>query len=134
MKKPFIIILVFFFAVSCDFDDSDKIMDEKTYENVFIELAFLDQYDEKLLNDITRDELRDTIFDHYGVTKEQFRISHEHYQSQVEKQLERIDRIGQRIRDERDKVNEADRKYKESLREKSDSLKRDSLNQDERNR
>lgn len=134
MKKPFIIILVFFFAVSCDFDDSDKIMDEKTYEDVFIELAFLDQYDEKLLNDITRDELRDTIFDHYGVTKEQFRISHEHYQSQVEKQLERIDRIGQRIRDERDKVNEADRKYKESLREKSDSLKRDSLNQDERNR
>ena len=121
----FIIILV---ITGCDFGNTDKIMDEETYETVFLELAILDQYEDKLLPESSKEEFREEIFEHYGVTSEQFRISHEHYQSQVEKQLERIDRIAERIRAERDKVNEAERKLNQLDEEGLDSLRQVSRN------
>ena len=123
IKRLIIPAIILVFASGCDFGSSDQIMDERTYEDIFIELAFLDQFDDKLLNDITKEEMREQIFDHYGVTSEEFKISHEHYQNQVDEQLERLQRIGERIRAERDKVNEAERKFKEANREDLDSLR-----------
>lgn len=123
IKRIIFLVLMTVFASGCDFGSSDKIMDEQTYEDIFIELAFLDQFDEKLLNDISKEEMRTQIFDHYGVTSEQFRIAHEHYQSRVDEQLDRLERIGERIREERDKVNEAERKFKEADKDELDSLR-----------
>ncbi|MEX0770616.1 MAG: DUF4296 domain-containing protein [Balneolaceae bacterium] len=51
-----------------------------------------------------RDSVMTGLFDRYGVTEDQFKRSHEYYQTQANDQKERIDRIRDRLREERGKI------------------------------
>jgi len=68
--------------------------------------------------------LQQIVYSHYGVTEEEFRISHEYYEQQVENQIERVREMSKILRAERDSVLVVDRKYQElESQEQADSLR-----------
>lgn len=125
-------LLVSFLFISCTGHSgpSEEMLSEEMYETLFIELAILNQMDDRVFNDITRSELKGRVFDHYGVTQEQFDLSHEYYQSRTETHLQRIERINNKLRDERDLISEAERVYNEKISEKQDTTAVDSVSAD----
>ena len=123
-----IIIFLLIFA-ACEDNKPEGLIDEQTYEKMFIELAIVNQYDRNLLEEgVTREDLRQQVFLHYGVSEEDFVISHEYYENNLDQQLERLERINKIIRDEREKITEAEEQYREQNRESVDSLRYRLLN------
>jgi hypothetical protein len=126
--KPLFIIFLLFF-VACEDKKPEGVIDEQTYKNMFIELAIVNQYDHNLLEEgTTRDDLRQKVYQHYGVSEEVFAISHEYYENNLDEQLERLERINEIIREEREKITEAEELYREQNRESVDSLRYRLLN------
>ncbi len=120
-------ILLLFSA--CTDSVPEQVIDEETYIKMFIEFAVVNQMDKNLLNDNqTRDDLRAKVYEHYGVSKEEFMISHEFYENDLDKQLERLERINQAIRDERDKISEAEEEHRLQNLEAPDSIRQRFLN------
>lgn len=69
----------------------ENLLKEDTYINLLIELQLLKSYQESIPPDSTDiDSLKNEIFDRYGATEQQFRISHDYYQIQVEEQRQRV--------------------------------------------
>lgn len=52
------------------------------------------------------DSLRQIVFDHYGVTAEQFKRSHRYYQEDIDGQLVRLDSLRARFDREERRINE----------------------------
>ncbi len=109
-------------------------VNEELYKTILIELAILNQMDKELLGERNKAELREEIFESYGVDEQNFSRSHEIYQSDIDAQMERVRDIQDRLQMERDAVQAAERKYREEkrpdpdeIREKIRSRTRDSL-------
>lgn len=113
MKRFSIFLLSAFLFAGCEPDTStpDELIDEETYERMFIEFAIINQLDQQLLKNSSKEELRNKVYQHYGVTEEEFRISHEYYEQNIDEQIERIQDINKMIRAERDSVQAIQRKY-----------------------
>lgn len=113
MRKFFIILAAFTLISGCEPETSneDEIIDEQTYEHMFIEFAIINQLDQRLLKNSSREELRNKVYQHYGVTQEEFRISHEYYEQNIDEQLERVKEINKILRAERDSVQAIQRRY-----------------------
>ena len=101
------ILALFLFsgAVACTGNVSDdppeKLIDEDTYINLLIELQLLKSYQESVPPDSTNiDSLKSLIFDRYDVSELRFRLSHNYYQKQVEKQRQRVVRAIDSLRKE----------------------------------
>jgi hypothetical protein len=126
MKKLAAVLSLMVLLAGCD--GNKDLLEEKIYEQLVLELAILNQLDEQYLTDIDKEELRRQIFEHYGVTEDKFRITHDHYQQNVAEQLERMEELGILLRRERDKVQEAEREYRQSTQLPPDSLRMRILN------
>lgn len=113
MKKFLLILLTGFLMTGCGPESpaSDELIDEETYERMFIEFAIINQLDQQLLHNTTREELQDKVYEHYGVTEEEFSVSHEYYEQNIEAQLERVKEINKMLRSERDSIQTIQRKY-----------------------
>lgn len=117
-------LLLLFPLTACQESEPEYLIDEDTYIMIFAELAIIDQYDPKLLKNRTREEMRDSVYQHYNVSKEDFRRSHEHYEENIDAQLNRIENMILFLKEERDEVNI----YERELRRKN-TLSADSLRQ-----
>lgn len=119
-----IILLITTFGCSSDSTPPDELIDEQTYQQMFMEFAIINQLDQQLLQNKSRDELRQTVYEHYGVTEEEFRISHEYYEQQIDDQLERVKEMSNTLRAERDSLLTIEREYEKlTTPEQVDSLR-----------
>jgi hypothetical protein len=103
---------------------------EETYKILLTELALLNQMNEMLLGEVPKEEKREMIFEHYNVTEEEFNRSHDIYQRDIERQMKRIEEVQTILRAERDSLQQAERRYRVSLRESPDTLRQRLLNRD----
>lgn len=114
----------------CGYESSapEELITEETYERMFIEFAIINQMDEQLLVNSSQEELRQMVYRQYGVTEEEFRISHEYYEQNVDDQLERVKEITRLMRSERDSVQTIQRQYEAvTTPEQLDSLRQSLL-------
>jgi hypothetical protein len=125
---PVLFILILFMAAACDEPVPPDLIPEETYKQMFVEFTIINQYDELLLQGRSREELRDKVYEHYGVTPEEFRNSHRYYESNIERQLKRIDEINLMMRAERDTLIEAEKRYHFNRRTPADTLRQRILN------
>lgn len=126
MKKIVVVFITFIALMGCDPSTPDELIDEETYEQMFMEFAIINQLDQNLLQYTTRDELRNKVYEYYGVTEQEFRVSHEYYESQVDQQIDRVLEMTNKLREERDTLNVIERKYREALRDgRVDSLRQE---------
>lgn len=123
MNKILPIFFVFIMLAACEPSKPDELIDENTYEQMFMEFIIINQMDENLLQNRSRDELREKIFEHYGVSEEEFRLSHEYYEQNIEEQVERVKEMTSQLREERDSLLTIQNKYEKALEEdRLDSL------------
>lgn len=117
MKRLFslTLIMVLTFA-ACSTSSPDNLLDEETYIKLFIELAVLDQYDPLLTEQKMRDELQEQILESYGVTFEEFRVSHDYYEKSLQDQIRRTERATQLLRAERDSIHQYENEYRNQKR------------------
>ncbi|PWN06421.1 DUF4296 domain-containing protein [Rhodohalobacter mucosus] len=101
------------------------VLEEEVYGDVLIELTIVNHMDESQLGDRTPAELRDSIFQKYGVTREEFRSAHDYYQRNMQNQMLRIEEYSDRLRAERDSIQEAEKQFRLNL--ETERI-RDSLN------
>lgn len=124
--RTFLFILlagIVFWGCGPESSAPNELIDEETYERMFIEFAIINQLDQQLLSNTSRDELRDKVYESYGVSEEEFRISHEYYEQNIDAQLERVQDINKILRAERDSVQVIQRKFEAIPPEKLDSLR-----------
>lgn len=125
MRKVLFVIVAGLIFWGCEPESSapDEIINEETYERMFIEFAIINQLDQQLLNNISQEELRSKVYESYGVSEDEFRISHEYYERNIEEQIERVKEINKILREERDSIQVIQRKFETTPREKLDSLR-----------
>jgi hypothetical protein len=90
---------------------------------MFAELAIIDQYDPNLLKNRTKEEIRDSVYQKYNVTKEDFRRSHNYYEEDIDSQLNRLEKVNLLLREERDAVDDLERDLRERNKLSADSLR-----------
>lgn len=112
----FFFIILSTALISCSTSPPENLLDEDTYINIFLELAILDQYDPLLLEQAAREEYQEKIFERYGITYEDFRISHNYYEQFIQDQIERTDRASQLLRAERDSIHQHENEYRNQKR------------------
>lgn len=126
MKKFLIAIILSITIFGCNSESTppDELIDEETYQQMFMEFAIINQLDQQLLQKRTQEELRQMVYEHYGVTEEEFRISHEYYELQIDEQLERAREMSKILRAERDSLIAIEREYEKlTTPEQVDSLR-----------
>ena len=123
-----ILLFALFLATSCSESKDPLLIDDQTYQNMFIEFAIINHMDEKLLRDTTAEELILKVYEHYGVTQEQFQYTHNYFESDITQQLLRMEDILARLRDEREMINEAADKHEKENRESEESMRQRILN------
>lgn len=113
--KPVFKILILLSALiqfsSCTEDKSELLINEETYKDVFLELIIANHLDTILLANTTHEELIDQIYDHYDVTPEQFRYTHDYFEQDIQKQANRMDQILIMLRMERERVDSLEHEY-----------------------
>lgn len=126
MKKLFFVIILLITVIGCSSESTppDELIDEQTYQQMFMEFAIINQLDQRLLKKRSQEEFRQMVYEHYDVTEEEFRISHEYYEQQVDEQLERVKEMSKILRAERDSLLTIEREYgKLTSPERIDSLR-----------
>lgn len=116
-------LLVLLSITGCEKNEPDFLIEEDTYILIFSELAIIDQYDSNLLNNRTKEDVRELVYQKYGITKEDFARSHEYYEEDIDAQLKRIEKVNLILREERDAVDDLERELKEKNRLSADSLR-----------
>jgi hypothetical protein len=122
------LLFALFLATSCLESKDQMLIDDQTYQNMFIEFAIINHMDEKLLRDTTAEELILKVYEHYGVTQEQFQYTHNYFESDITQQLLRMEEILARLRDEREMINEAAESHEKENRESEESMRQRILN------
>ena len=126
MKKLLFVLTLLIVLLGCSSESNppDELIDEQTYEQIFMEFAIINQLDKRILEDRSQEELRQLVYEHYDVTEEEFKISHEYYEQNVEEQLERVRDMSDILREERDSLVVIERKYgRVTTPEQADSLR-----------
>jgi DNA-binding ferritin-like protein len=119
------------FGCSSESSPPDELIDEQTYEQMFMEFAIINQLDQRLLQKTSQEQLRQLVYEHYNVTEEEFRISHEYYERQIDDQLERVKEMSRTLRTERDSLLAIEREYKKlTTPEQVDSLRQALFNKE----
>lgn len=102
----FLIFLILLTA-SCSTDDRpDDLIEEERYVQVFTELVVINQITDEQLGPVSRDYLTEQVFEKQGVTESQFDRTHQYYQRQPDRQLERISKVEEKLTRERDQFQE----------------------------
>lgn len=130
MRKilPIVFALAAIYGCGSESSEPEELIAEETYERMFIEFAIINQMDEQLFENRSQEELRQMVYSQYGVTEEEFRISHEYYEQNVDEQLERVKEITRLMQSERDSVQTIQRQYEAvTTPEQLDSLRQSLL-------
>ena len=115
MKKLLLIVTILLSFISCQKEEKpEDILSEEKYEQVFIELTIVDQMNEDLLDEMTRQGLRNEVFQEYEITEEDFNRSHRYYEQQVDDQIRRMEEVNLKLREVRDTLAALERSYKEA--------------------
>lgn len=133
MKRLLIAVIFLMITFGCSSESSppDELIDEQTYEQMFMEFAIINQLDQRLLQKTSQEQIRQLVYEHYNVTEEEFRISHEYYERQIDDQLERVKEMSRTLRTERDSLLSIEREYKKlTTPEQVDSLRQALLNKE----
>lgn len=109
--------------MSCNQGHSDKYLSEDIYKDLFLELAIANHMDTLLLVNTSREELIEQIFDHYDVTPEKFRRTHDHFEKDIEMQAKRMEQILVMLREERERIDKIEQEYNRQQYEPADSLR-----------
>lgn len=107
-------------SVSCSDRDTPKdLIDEDRYIKIFSQLVMVNQIMDDQLGEISRDYLVDQVFEQHNVTDDQFYRSHQYYQRQPGRQLERINRMEEKFKNERDQFQERLNQERQAKRDSS---------------
>lgn len=98
------ILILSVFMLSCTDSKPENLMPEDQYIDLFAELSVLNQLRDEQIEGISRDYLREQIFERHNTTEEIFRVSHNYYQRDAEKQTERIELVVKKVEKERDLI------------------------------
>lgn len=115
MKRLLAIIFLPLILMLSACSGEDEIMEEELYMNIVAEFSIINQMDDSAFRDLSREEKREAIYEHFGVTEEEFRISHDYYQSDVATQLTRMEAVAAMLRAERDSIQDAEREFRQKL-------------------
>lgn len=111
-------VLLTFLLSSCgDATAPENLMDEDRYVKVFSELVVINQLTDEQLGPVSREYLREQVYEKYNITDEQFSRSHRYYQQQPDKQYQRIDKIENLLTSERDIFQERLNQMKTEIRD-----------------
>lgn len=98
-----LLLTLLFFGVSCtDKEAPPDLIAENRYVEVFSHLVVINQITDEQLGEASRDSLIEQVFEEKGVSRDQFNRSHHYYQRQPDRQLNRIARVEEKIKRERD--------------------------------
>lgn len=125
MNNKLTVILLFLIAlliVSCgDPTAPEDLLEEDRYIDVFSELVVVNQIDEEQLDGVSREYLKEQVFEEYGVTKEQFERSHLYYQKQPEEHIRQLDMVEEQLTEQRDRFQD---RLNDDRKQLADSLTR----------
>ncbi len=97
----------------------ENLLEEDRYIAVFTELVVVNQIEEENLDGVSREYLKEQIFEEFGVTKEQFEQSHRYYQQNPEEHIRRLDKIEDILTEQRDRFQD---RLNEDRKQIADSL------------
>ena len=121
----FILATTLFFSSCGDPTAPEDLLEEDRYITVFSELLVINQIEQEQLDGVSREYLKEQVFDKHSVTREQFERTHRYYQQKPEQHLQRLDKIEDLLTNQRDRfqdrLNEDRKKIADSL-SISDSL------------
>jgi len=103
LSCSFLIFLALILISCSDPTAPEDLLDENRYVSVFSELLMINQIDEQQLNGVSRNYLKEQVFEEYDVTREQFERTHKYFQQQPEQQLQRLSKIEESLTQERDR-------------------------------
>ncbi|CAN5388833.1 hypothetical protein BH23BAC3_BH23BAC3_31620 [soil metagenome] len=109
IRRLYILLLVplLFVGVSCtDKEAPPGLIAEDRYVEIFTHLVVINQITDDQLGEASRDSLIELVFEQNAVSRDQFNRSHHYYQRQPDRQLERIARVEEKIKLERDDFQE----------------------------
>lgn len=98
---------------------SGDLLEEDLYLSVFSELLVINQLNEEQLGPVSREYLKEQVFEEYDVTREQFERTHRYFQQQPERQLQRLNKVEEIFTEERDRLQE---RLNEERKKIADSL------------
>lgn len=118
----FSLFLLFTFS-GCEENEPNFLIEEDTYILMFAELAIIDQYDPNLLKNETKEDIRNLVYQKYGVSKQDFRQSHKYYEEDIDAQLDRLEKVNLILREERDAIDQLERELIIENKLTADSLR-----------
>lgn len=98
----------------------EDLIEEPLYLDVLADLFFHERMINMRNAGHLSDSLKSRLFEYYEVTPGQFERSHDFYQRQTSRQLERIDRIEKIMQSERDTLEQLQREIREAERERAE--------------
>lgn len=113
MKKQYLILCFVLLGIACSNNDHiaekpDNLLNEEKYVDLLFEMQMLKVLQYYFPPQDTVDSLKRAIFDQYEVEEDSFIESHRYYQSHLDEQLERVDKVIERLKDEIQYFNEVD--------------------------
>jgi hypothetical protein len=93
MKHHVLFFLILLSVISCRHNPPEGVLPESDYEKIFIELRILSEYKMVTSDSIRARKLTDSIFKHYQIDAEQFKRSHEWYESDPRAHAKRLSRL-----------------------------------------
>jgi len=121
------VICLFLVAVQCNSlpEPPDELIPEETYLDLLTELTLTRNLISSRTAIHVEDSLRQELFHHYQVSREEFELSHAWYQRQPELQLARLDTINSRLRALRSQINEGQTEWERLQREQREMKEQD---------
>lgn len=106
-SKYILFVLLLFTGISCtDIEEPRDLISEDKYVEIFSQLVVINQINDEQLEEASRDSLIVHVFEEKGITRDQFNRSHHYYQRHPDRQLNRIKRVEEKIKSERDEFQE----------------------------
>jgi len=98
------LLMLFFMAItSCDKAEK-PLIDETTYESLLYESELIFALHIQTMDTVLTQSLLDSMWTKYNVTLEQFEQSHRLYERDVEKQLQRVMRVAEKLGNEHEEL------------------------------
>lgn len=115
----FILATALLFSSCGDPTAPEDLLEEDQYITVFSELLVINQIEQDQLDGVSREYLKEQVFDEHNVTREQFERTHRYYQQQPEQHLRRLDKIEDLLTNQRDRFQD---RLNEDRKQIADSL------------
>lgn len=121
MNRRLCLLLIFpfvFLTFACgDREAPEDLISENRYIEIFSQLVVINQITDEQLGDVSRDSLITQVFEKQGVSQDQFNRSHQYYQRQPDRQLQRVKRVEEKLKNERDEFQERLNEKRRAIRD-----------------